>query len=91
MALKRMGSLTFLMMPLGVLVPMNWVVGGGGGKEEGRNRWKEGLMKWTWDYALWAVGEDVGFCVLEFFVVLMMMMMMNARLVMNFEMHGVLL
>jgi hypothetical protein len=62
MALKRMGSLTFLMMPLGVLVPMNWVVGGGDGKEEGRNRWKEGLMKWTWDYALWAVGEDVGCC-----------------------------
>lgn len=61
MAAKRMGTLGMLAAPLGVLVPLNWMVGGlsgeAGDKENksALQHYRESLTQKTWDYALWAV------------------------------------
>lgn len=59
MAAKRMGTLGVLAAPLGVLVPLNWVVGGLSGEgKEGKTalqQYHENLTQKTWDYALWAI------------------------------------
>lgn len=64
MAAKRMGTLGILASPLGILVPLNWIVGSLSGDVKSSNsdgdktalqEYHERLTQKTWDYALWAI------------------------------------
>jgi len=70
MAARRIATLGLLAAPLGVMVPLNVVLGKAAGKPAPRNeggedgtgrkptllqRWHRSVTRSTWDYALWAV------------------------------------
>lgn len=64
MAAKRMGTLGILASPLGVLVPLNWIIGSLSGDSKNSNpegdktalqAYHDRLTQKTWDYALWAI------------------------------------
>ncbi|KAL7519931.1 hypothetical protein ACHAWX_004687 [Stephanocyclus meneghinianus] len=58
MALRRMIALGCLAAPLGVLLPLNWMLADGDDvrvEEDEASSWKTYLSRKTWDYALWAI------------------------------------